>query len=53
MKYEIVKNNRPNGSGRYDIFKDGKVWEGGFFSKAAAEDYLLEQYRETADETQS
>ena len=46
MTYKIVKNKQTRG---YDIVVDGKVVEGGFFSKAAAEVYAERNYSKPAD----
>ena len=48
MSYRVVKNNQSSGSGRYDIMVDGKVIEGGFFSKSAAESYAEANYSDSS-----
>jgi hypothetical protein len=46
MTYKIVKNKQSRG---YDIVVDGKVVEGGFFSKSVAEAYAERNYSESTD----
>jgi len=40
-KYELKKNRR----GQWDIYKNGKLFEGGFFEKAAALEALEDLVR--------